>query len=121
MYAIVRTGGKQYKVTTDEVLDVEKIEGNVGDKIQLEVVFLNDGKKIITDPKKLDKAKVTAKILDQHKGEKQLVFKLKKRKGYKKLQGHRQQLTKLQITQIQATTRTRKPKAEAETAEVVSE
>ena len=76
MYAIVRTGGKQYKVTTDEVLDVEKIEGNVGDKIQLEVVFLNDGKKIITDPKKLDKAKVTAKILDQHKGEKPIVSSL---------------------------------------------
>ena len=119
MYAIVRTGGKQYKVTTDEILAVEKIEGNVGDKVELEVVFLNDGKKVITDPAKLAKAKVTAKIVEQFKGEKQLVFKFKKRKGYKKLQGHRQNLTKLQITKIQATTRTRKPKAVE--AEVVSE
>ena len=75
MYAIVNTGGKQYKVATDDVITVEKIEGNEGDKVTLPVIFLNDGKKIVTDPDKLAKAKVTAQIVEQFKGEKQLVFK----------------------------------------------
>ncbi len=113
MYAIVNTGGKQYKVANDDVITVEKLEGNVGDKVELPVIFLNDGKKIVTDADKLAKAKVTAEILEQFKGEKQLVFKFKKRKRYRRLKGHRQQLTKLKIVKVQATTRTRKPKAEA--------
>ncbi len=108
MYAIVTTGGKQYKVATDDVLTVEKIEGEVGSKVVLPVIFLNDGKKIVTDPAKLAKAKVTAEIVDQFKGEKQLVYKFKKRKRYHKLQGHRQQLTKLKITKVQATSRAKK-------------
>ena len=113
MYAIVNTGGKQYKVATDDVITVEKIEGEVGSKVQLPVLFLNDGKKVITDPDKLAKAKVTAQIVEQFKGEKQLVFKFKKRKRYRRLKGHRQQLTKVKIVKVQATTRARKPKAEA--------
>ena len=100
MYAIVTTGGKQYKVATDDVLNVEKIDGEVGTKVTLPVVFLNDGKKIVTDPAKLAKAKVTAEIVEQFKGEKQLVFKFKKRKNYKKLRGHRQQLTRVEIKSI---------------------
>ena len=108
MYAIVSTGGKQYKVATDDVITVEKIEGEAGSKVELEVIFLNDGKKIVTDPAKLAKAKVTAEIVDQFKGEKQLVYKFKKRKRYHKLQGHRQQLTKLKITKVQATSRAKK-------------
>lgn len=82
MYAIVSTGGKQYKVATDDVITVEKIEGEAGSKVELEVIFLNDGKKIVTDPAKLAKAKVTAEILEQFKGEKQLVYKFHKRKRY---------------------------------------
>ena len=112
MYAIVSTGGKQYKVATDDVITVEKIEGETGSKVELEVIFLNDGKKIVTDPAKLAKAKVTAEIVDQFKGEKQLVYKFKKRKRYHKLQGHRQQLTKLKITKVQATSRAKKAVAE---------
>ncbi len=108
MYAIVNTGGKQYKVATDDVITVEKLEGNVGDKVELPVLFLNDGKKIVTDPDKLAKAKVTAEIVDQFKGEKQLVFKFHKRKRYRRLKGHRQQLTKIKITKVQATSRARK-------------
>lgn len=102
MYAIVNTGGKQYKVATDDVITVEKIEGNEGDKVTLPVIFLNDGKKIVTDPDKLAKAKVTAQIVEQFKGEKQLVFKFHKRKRYRRLKGHRQQLTKLKIVKVQA-------------------
>ena len=106
MYAIVNTGGKQYKVA---------IEGNEGDKVTLPVIFLNDGKKIVTDPDKLAKAKVTAQIVEQFKGEKQLVFKFHKRKRYRRLKGHRQQLTKLKIVKVQATSRAKKAvKAEAE-------
>ena len=63
MYAIVNTGGKQYKVAPDDVITVEKIEGNEGDKITLPVIFLNDGKKIVTDPDKLAKAKVPLRSL----------------------------------------------------------
>lgn len=113
MYAIVSTGGKQYKVATDDVITVEKLEGEVGSKVELPVLFLNDGKKIVTDPAKLAKAKVTAEILDQFKGEKQLVFKFHKRKRYRRLNGHRQQLTKLKITKVQATSRAAKKSAEA--------
>ena len=108
MYAIVSTGGKQYKVATDDVITVEKIEGEVGSKVELSVLFLNDGKKIVTDPAKLAKAKVTAEILEQFKGEKQLVYKFHKRKRYHRLKGHRQQLTKLKITKVQATSRAKK-------------
>ncbi|OUP08259.1 50S ribosomal protein L21 [Collinsella sp. An2] len=115
MYAIVTTGGKQYKVAADDVLNVEKIEGEVGSKITLPVIFLNDGKKIVTDPAKLAKAKVTAEIVEQFKGEKQLVFKFKKRKRYRRLKGHRQQLTRIKITKVQATSRaTKKAVADAE-------
>ena len=121
MYAIVSTGGKQYKVTTDEVLAVEKIEGEPGTKIELPVLFLNDGKKIVADPAKVAKAKVTAEIVEQFKGEKQLVFKFQKRKRSKKLRGHRQNLTKIKITKIQATTRAKKAAKAEDAAEVAAE
>ena len=117
MYAIVSTGGKQYKVAQDDVITVEKIEGEIGSSVELPVLFLNDGKKIVTDAAKLAKAKVTAEIVDQFKGEKQLVFKFKKRKRYHRLKGHRQQLTKVKITKVQATTRApRKTTKDAEAA-----
>lgn len=115
MYAIVSTGGKQYKVAQDDVLTIEKIEGEPGTSIELPVIFLNDGKKIVTDPDKLAKATVEAEILDQFLGEKQLVFKFKKRKRYHRLKGHRQQLTKVKITKVRATARSpRKTTKEAE-------
>ena len=117
MYAIVSTGGKQYKVATDDVITVEKIEGEAGSKVELEVIFLNDGKKIVTDPAKLAKAKVTAEILEQFKGEKQLVYKFHKRKRYHRLKGPRQQLTKLKITKVQATSRAAKKTTKVEEPE----
>lgn len=104
-----------YDFLRNEIKTVEKIEGNEGDKVTLPVIFLNDGKKIVTDPDKLAKAKVTAQIVEQFKGEKQLVFKFHKRKRYRRLKGHRQQLTKLKIVKVQATSRAKKAvKAEAE-------
>ena len=100
MYAIIKTGGKQYKVTTDQVITVEKLAGTVGDTVELDVLFLNDGNKIVTDPAELANAKVSAEIVDQFKGEKVIAFKFNKRKRYKRTKGHRQQLTKLKITNI---------------------
>lgn len=100
MYAIVKTGGKQYTVKPGDVLDVEKIEGEAGDKVSLDVLFLNDGSNVVTDAGTLAKTKVTAEIIDQHKGDKQIVFKFKKRKGYKRTRGHRQQLTRLCIVDV---------------------
>ena len=90
MYAIVKTGGKQYKVAPGDKLNIEKLDAAVGDKVELEAICVVDGAKVEADPAKAAATKVTAIILEQFKGEKQLVFKFKKRKNYKKMRGHRQ-------------------------------
>lgn len=100
MYAIVKTGGKQYKVAPGDIIEVEKLDAEEGKKVALEAICIVDGKKIEADPAKAAKTKVEAVVLDQFKGEKQLVFKFKKRKNYKKLRGHRQNLTRVQISAI---------------------
>ena len=115
MYAIVNTGGKQYKVAPGDKLNIEKLDAAVGDKVELEAICVVDGAKVEADPAKAAATKVTAIILEQFKGEKQLVFKFHKRKRYRRLKGHRQQLTKLKIVKVQATSRAKKAvKAEAE-------
>ncbi|MGN0072384.1 MAG: 50S ribosomal protein L21 [Coriobacteriales bacterium] len=100
MYAIIKTGGKQYTVKPGDVIDVEKIEGEAGTQVQLPVLFLNNGSDVVTDADALAQTTVTAEIVDQHKGPKAIIFKFKKRKGYKKLRGHRQNLTKIVITEV---------------------
>lgn len=100
MYAIVKTGGKQYKVAPGDKLNIEKLDAAVGDKVELEAICVVDGAKVEADPAKAAATKVTAIILEQFKGEKQLVFKFKKRKNYKKLRGHRQQLTRIEIEAV---------------------
>lgn len=102
MYAIVATGGKQYKVAKGDVLDVEKLDAQPGDKVELPVLLLNDGTKTIVDADALQDKKVTVEVIDQHKGDKVLVFKFKKRKRYHRTKGHRQQLTKVQVVEISA-------------------
>ena len=89
MYAIVKTGGKQYKVAPGDKLNIEKLDAEVGAKVELEAICIVDGEKVEADPAKAAATKVTAIVLEQFKGEKQLVFKFKKRKNYKKLRGHR--------------------------------
>ena len=117
MYAIVKTGGKQYKVAPGDKLNIEKLDAAVGDKVELEAICVVDGAKVEADPAKAAATKVTAIILEQFKGEKQLVFKFKKRKRYHRLKGHRQQLTKVKITKVQATSRAaRKTTKDAEAA-----
>ena len=102
MYAIVATGGKQYKVAKGDVIDVEKLDAQPGDKVQLSVLLVNDGTTTIVDPAQLQDKKVTAEVVDQHKGEKVLVFKLKKRKRYHRANGHRQSLTKIKVVELPA-------------------
>ena len=104
MYAIIKTGGKQYTVEPGTLVDVEKIPGEPGDKVELPVLFLNDDGKIVTDAEELAKIKVEAEIVNQHKGKKAIVFKFKKRKGYKRKKGHRQNLTRLCITNLNGVT-----------------
>ena len=100
MYAIIATGGKQYKVAKGDVLDVEKLDAQPGDKVELPVLLLNDGKQTIVDAASLHDKKVTAEVVEQFKGEKVLVFKFKKRKRYHRANGHRQNLTKIQIVEL---------------------
>ncbi|WP_165056463.1 MULTISPECIES: 50S ribosomal protein L21 [unclassified Adlercreutzia] len=100
MYAIVKTGGKQYKVAPGDKINIEKLDAEVGATVELQAICVVDGDKVEADPVKAAETKVTATVLEQFKGEKQLVFKFKKRKNYKKLRGHRQQLTRVQITSV---------------------
>ena len=100
MYAIVKTGGKQYKVAAGDILVTEKLQGEIGDKVELQAITVVDGAKVIADPAEAAKTKVEATIVEQFKGDKQLVFKFKKRKNYKKLRGHRQLHTRLKIESI---------------------
>ncbi len=101
MYAIVRTGGKQYQVANGDQVRVEKLEGNVGDNVDLnDVLMVVDGEEVKIGRPVLDNAKVTAIIAEQGKGKKVIVFKKKRRKGYRLKKGHRQSFTALKIEQI---------------------
>ncbi len=101
MFAVVHTGGKQYKVSTGDILDVEKLEGKEGDDVELDQVLLTGDEKDLNIGTPLVKeSKVTAKIITQGKGPKIVIMKHKQRKGYRKKQGHRQSLTTIEITAI---------------------
>ena len=102
MYAIVKTGGKQYKVAKGDVIDVEKLDAEPGTKVELDVLMLNDGTTTVADPAALEGKKVVCEVLDQIKGEKIIVFKFKKRKRYHRTNGHRQLLTTLVVEDIPA-------------------
>ncbi len=100
MYAIVKTGGKQYKVAPGDKLNIEKLDVEPGEKVELQAICVVDGDKIEADPEKAAATKVTAVVLEQFRDKKQLVFKFKKRKNYKKMRGHRQYLTRIQIESV---------------------
>jgi len=103
MYAVIATGGKQYKVSEGDVVKVEKLSGQVGSKVEIKDVLMvgGDHSPKIGNPL-VESAYVTGEIVDQAKSGKVLVFKKKRRKGYKKLQGHRQRYTALKIEKINA-------------------
>ncbi len=102
MYAVVATGGKQHKVAAGDVVVVEKLDAQPGDTVNFDVVFLADEGEITVDPAALASAKVTGEVVEHFKGEKAVVFKFKKRKGYKRTKGHRQELTRVRITDVVA-------------------
>ena len=116
MYAIITTGGKQYKVAKGDVFDVEKLDVQPGDEVKLDVLMLNDGKKVLVDAATLAKKKVTCKVVDQHKGEKQIVFKFQKRKRHSVKRGYRQNLTRLEVCSMPRITSTAKKVASTEAA-----
>lgn len=102
-YAVVRTGGKQYRVAQGDILRVERLSGEVGDKVTLDEVLLvgGNGELKIGTPT-LPNVKVAAEVLQQGKAKKVIVFKRKRRKSYSRQRGHRQKLTTLKIMEIQA-------------------
>lgn len=103
MYAIVRTGGKQYQVACGDKLRVEKLAGNIGDTVDLEdVLMVVEGEEVKVGQPQLENAKVVAKIAEQDKAKKIIIFKKKRRKGYRLKKGHRQYYTALQILEIKA-------------------
>ena len=103
MYAVIQTGGKQYKVTPGEEIRVEKMIGKVGDEVYFDNVLLVSKEDTVTvGSPVLENARVVAKITNHGRGPKIVVFKFKRRKGYRKKQGHRQDFTGVKITQIEA-------------------
>ena len=101
MFAIISTGGKQYKVSENTVLTVNKLTGNPGDKVTLdEVLFASDGKDFSLGDPQIKGAKVDAEIVKQERDRKILVFKKKRRKNYRRMNGHRQDITFLKITSM---------------------
>ena len=103
MYAIVRTGGKQYQVAQGEQLRGEKLAGQVGETIELPgVLFVADGEQVKVGQPVVEGARVTATIMGHGKAKKVLVFKKKRTQGYQKMHGHRQEYTALRIDGISA-------------------
>jgi len=101
MYAVIKTGGKQYRVSEGDLLRVEKIKGEVGEVLEFdEVLMIVSDERVEIGRPVLEDSKVVGEIVGQGKGKKITVFKSKRRKGYRKKQGHRQQYTALKIKEI---------------------
>jgi large subunit ribosomal protein L21 len=105
MFAVIRTGGKQYKVTKDDIISVEKLPAEPGAAIELgEVLMIGDGAEVATGAPLLDGAAVSATVVEQTRAAKIIVFKKKRRHNYRRKKGHRQQQTVLRITDIRSAT-----------------
>lgn len=102
MYAVIQTGGKQYKVTEGEILKVEKLDGEAGDKLTLDqVLMLKDDNGIKIGMPTVKDALVTVEVIEQGRSKKITVYKYKKRKNYRRKQGHRQAYTKIKVEKIE--------------------
>lgn len=103
MFAVVKTGGKQYKVAAGDVVELEKLAGDVGTKLQLpEVLLVNDNGAVKIGSPTIKGAKVEAEIISQERGRKIIVFKKKRRQNYRRKNTHRQDYTVVRITAIAA-------------------
>jgi len=102
MYAVVKTGGKEYRISKGDILRVEKLEGRVGDKVALKDILMisQEGQLEVGTPH-LTHATVMGEIVQEMKGKKVLTYKMKKRKNYRRLKGHRQTYTYLRVNDIQ--------------------
>ena len=101
MYAVVKTGGKQYKVSVGEKLKVEQIPAELDSQIELtEVLMIADGESVKVGAPFIEGAKVTAKVVAHGRGEKVRIFKMRRRKHYQKRQGHRQNFTQIEIVAL---------------------
>jgi large subunit ribosomal protein L21 len=103
MFAVIKTGGKQYKVKAGDRIDIEKLEGAVGDKVSLEhVLMAGDGAKVKSGTPTIAGASVSGEIVEQYRNDKVIIFKKKRRHNYRRKKGHRQYLTAVKITGINA-------------------
>lgn len=101
MYAVIKTGGKQYKVAAGDYLKVEKLDGDVGSKVVIDkILMVADGDDVTIGSPLVAGAKVNATVLSHGKGDKVMIFKFHRRKHYRKTQGHRQSYTEIQIDDI---------------------
>lgn len=100
MYAIVKTGGKQYKVAQGDVIEIEKLEGEPGAAVTLSAVLVVDGSDITTEASALEKVTISGEVVAHTKGPKIVIHKFKNKTGYHKRQGHRQPLTQVKVTDI---------------------
>ena len=100
MYAIIRTGGKQYKVETGDVISIEKLDAEVGASVSFDVLMLCDGENVRVGQPTVSGASVKAEVLEHGKAKKVIVFKYKPKKNYRRKQGHRQPYTKVKITEV---------------------
>jgi len=101
VYAIVRSGGRQHKVAVGDVLEIDKVDAEVGSTVNLTPLLLVDGEAVTSEAKKLDRVSVTAEVLAETKGPKIRILKYKNKTGYKKRQGHRQRYTQVKVTGIE--------------------
>lgn len=101
VYAIVKAGGRQEKVSVGDIVVVDRLTASEGDSVELPALLLVDGENVTTDAAKLAGVKVTAEVVRDEKGPKITILKYKNKTGYRKRQGHRQQLTRLKVTGIQ--------------------
>jgi len=100
VYAVVRAGGRQEKVSVGSIVVLDRLAAQIGDKVELPAVLLVDGDTVTTDAAKLSKVSVTAEVLGEERGPKIVIQKFKNKTGYKKRQGHRQDLTRVKVTGI---------------------
>ena len=119
MYAVIKTGGKQYRVEEGTTLLVERLSDDEGAKINLEPLLYADGDKSVFKSSDLGKVKVEAKVVGHERGPKLRVFKFKPKRGYKRRTGHRQELTRIEVTGIKLSggSRSKAKKSDEETGE----